>query len=75
VIVKNGPSIEARSVEIGSNNEKFVVVKNGLTPGDMVLVDADNYRELVEFPDVNPAVESKKSATTSSMTSSRSNNS
>jgi multidrug efflux pump subunit AcrA (membrane-fusion protein) len=75
VIVKNGPSIEARPVEIGSNNEKFVVVKNGLTPGDMVLVDGDNYRELVEFPDVNPAVESKKSATTSSMTSSRSNNS
>jgi multidrug efflux pump subunit AcrA (membrane-fusion protein) len=50
VIVKNGPSIEARAVEIGSNNEKFVVVKSGLESGEQVLVDADNYLDAVDIP-------------------------
>lgn len=51
VIVKTDDGkIEPRPVEIGSNNEKFVVIKKGLQPGEHVLIDADNYRDIVEFP-------------------------
>jgi multidrug resistance efflux pump len=50
VIVKTETGIEPRHVEIGSNNDKFVVIKSGLEPGDVVLVDADNYRDAVEIP-------------------------
>jgi multidrug efflux pump subunit AcrA (membrane-fusion protein) len=51
VIVKTDVGkIEPRRVEVGSNNEKFVVIKKGLQQGDQVLIDADNYRDLIEFP-------------------------
>ena len=50
VIVKTDSGIASRHVEIGSNNDKFVVIKSGLKPGDVVLVDADNYRDAVEIP-------------------------
>ncbi len=50
VLVKSEQGIKARSVEIGSNNEKFVVIESGLQAGDQVLVDADNYRDNVTLP-------------------------
>lgn len=51
VLVKSAKTnIEPRLVEIGSNNEKFVIIKSGLKPGEQVLVDADNYIDAVEFP-------------------------
>lgn len=51
VIVKTpGGKIEPRSVSIGSNNEKFAVITKGLSPGEEVLVDADTYRDSIEFP-------------------------
>jgi multidrug efflux pump subunit AcrA (membrane-fusion protein) len=45
VLVKNGNKIEARSVEIGPNNEKFIVIESGLSPGEEVLIDPDKYLE------------------------------
>jgi len=50
VIVKTENGIEPREVEIGSNNEKFVIIKSGVEPGEIVLVDADNYRDDVKLP-------------------------
>ena len=50
VIVKTETGIEARAVEIGPNNEKFVVIKKGLQVGDVVLIDADSYRDKIELP-------------------------
>ncbi len=50
VIVKENAGISVRPVEIGSNNEKFVVVKSGLESGEQVLVDADNYLDAVDIP-------------------------
>ena len=51
VIVKTpAGKIEPRSVSIGSNNEKFAVITKGLSPGEEVLVDADTYRDSIEFP-------------------------
>ena len=41
--VKVGDEIESRQVEIGQNNDQYVVVKEGLSPGEAVLIDADSY--------------------------------
>ena len=40
--VKSGEQIESRQVEIGINNEQYVVIENGLQPGEEVLIDADS---------------------------------
>lgn len=50
VIVKSKTGIEPRLVEIGSNNDKFVVIKQGLKSGELILIDADNYRDVIELP-------------------------
>lgn len=40
VLVANGESIEERRVVLGSSNDEAVVVKEGLRPGERVVVDA-----------------------------------
>ena len=51
VIVKTSAGkIEPRLVSIGSNNDKFAVITKGLSAGEEVLVDADTYRDSVDFP-------------------------
>lgn len=50
VLLKKGDELEVREVEIGSNNEKFAVINSGLDVGELVLIDPDPYRDLVEFP-------------------------
>lgn len=50
VLVKSQTGIEPRKVEVGSNNESFVIINNGVQAGENVLVDADNYRDQIEFP-------------------------
>ena len=47
VVVRNDSGVEARPIEISSNNEQFVVVTEGLEPGEDVLVDPDDYLEMV----------------------------
>ena len=41
--VKVGDQIESRQVEIGANNDQYVIVSSGLSPGETVLIDADSY--------------------------------
>lgn len=50
VLVRKGEELEVREVEIGSNNEKFAVIKSGLDTGEQVLIDPDPFRDLLEFP-------------------------
>ena len=51
VIVKTSAGgIEPRLVSIGSNNEKFAVITEGLNVGEEILVDADTYRDAIDFP-------------------------
>jgi HlyD family secretion protein len=53
VIVKTpAGKIEPKLVSIGSNNEKFAVITKGLSAGEEILVDADTYRDAIEFPTV-----------------------
>ncbi len=55
VLVKTGVnSIAPREVQIGSNNEQFVVITKGLSVDDEVLIDPDNYSEDIEFPVTEP---------------------
>lgn len=42
--------LEARDVTIGSSNEKFVVVQQGLNPDEHVVLYPQNYEDKVEFP-------------------------
>lgn len=37
-------------VQIGPNNEQHVVIESGLKPGDSVLIDPDNYIDIVVLP-------------------------
>ena len=50
VMVKSDTGIETRKVDVGSNNEVYAIINQGLEPGENVLVDADNYRDQIEFP-------------------------
>ncbi len=54
VFVKDGEAIEARQVEIGVNNDQFVIIQDGVAVGEEVLVDADNYRQSYKFSATNP---------------------
>ncbi len=49
VLVKTDTGVEPRRVEVGSNNERFVIIKSGIEPGVDVLVDADNFRDQFDF--------------------------
>ncbi len=51
VLVLKDNDLDVRPIEIGSNNESFVVVTEGLQPGELVLIDPDAYQDSVEFPE------------------------
>jgi len=54
VVVKDNGELEARPVEIGFNNEQFVVIEDGLNAGEEVLIDPDEYLEVVGLPASGP---------------------
>ncbi|MEE2642733.1 MAG: HlyD family efflux transporter periplasmic adaptor subunit [Planctomycetota bacterium] len=41
----------ARSVTIGANNDKFVIIQSGLAEGDKVLINPEKQKEKINFPD------------------------
>ncbi len=45
VFVKGPRRVDPRKVAIGVNNDKFVVITEGLEAGEEILVDADHHRE------------------------------
>jgi multidrug efflux pump subunit AcrA (membrane-fusion protein) len=50
VFVMTASGIEARKVELGTNNEQFVIITAGLEAGQDVLVDGDGYKADYKFP-------------------------
>lgn len=73
--------VQARQVEIGSNNSRFVVINKGLQPGDQVAMNPRGFLDSIELPAaITPAekiaarfeeVNSReKSTTTATVTSS-----
>ena len=49
VIVWSEAGLQGRRVEIGPNNDKFVVIENGLQEGEQVIIDGESYRDAVEL--------------------------
>lgn len=56
-IVKEGPGVGLRELTLGSTNDKFVIVKDGLSDNEQVVVNPKRNLHLVELPDVAPAQE------------------
>ncbi len=52
VFLRDEQQIRPVPVEIGSNNEKFVVIQSGVEEGAQVLVDADNYLEKFDLAEL-----------------------
>ncbi|RIK78002.1 MAG: hypothetical protein DCC68_16155 [Planctomycetota bacterium] len=54
-LVSSDNKLTAKPVEIGANNDKFVVVHSGLSEGEQVALDGKQYAESVEFPEAPEA--------------------
>ncbi len=54
-LMKGANRLEAREVLLGSTNDKFLVVQDGLTEGDSVLLNPRVYLKEVELPASPPA--------------------
>jgi len=50
VFVRKKGTIEARAIQTGSNNDRFVIIESGVEAGEEVLIDPESYRDQVEFP-------------------------
>ncbi len=56
VVVKTESGVlQPRLVTIGSNNEKFIVLKRGVETGEEVLIDPENYSDDLVFPESSSA--------------------
>ncbi|MDO4574001.1 MAG: efflux RND transporter periplasmic adaptor subunit [Planctomycetia bacterium] len=53
-ILQQGKRFEARELELGSSNDKVVIVKSGLAESDRVLAAAFQHRDLVQLPELSP---------------------
>ncbi|MHB1037292.1 MAG: HlyD family efflux transporter periplasmic adaptor subunit [Pirellulales bacterium] len=51
-ILPDQMSWETREVSIGSTNDKFVVIQNGLKEGERVLLNAYAYRDEIDLPEL-----------------------
>jgi len=57
-LLANSPqTIEAREVEIGASNDKFVVIESGLAVNDQVCVTPKNYLDRVDLPEASDVQE------------------
>jgi multidrug resistance efflux pump len=51
--MRSGSDWEAREIEVGATNDKFVVVEKGLEAGDLVAMNAAALREKLNLPEVS----------------------
>lgn len=49
-LLPNASGLEVRKITIGSTNEKFVVIKDGLKPKELVVVNPRTYLDQVKLP-------------------------
>jgi multidrug efflux pump subunit AcrA (membrane-fusion protein) len=54
-LVSSNRTLTPKPVEIGPNNDKFVVVHSGLSEGDEVALDSAHYAEEATFPEAPEA--------------------
>lgn len=53
-VVQTPDGWEARMVEIGLTNEKYVVIRDGLAEGETVAMNAASFREAIDLPELPP---------------------
>ena len=53
-VLPDGKGWRSREVQIGSTNDKFVVIRDGLQPGEKVVLGAAGYRDEVDLPELPP---------------------
>lgn len=51
-LLPTATGLEARKIKIGSTNEKFVIIKDGLAAADTVVVNPRGYLDLVKLPEI-----------------------
>jgi HlyD family secretion protein len=51
-LVKNGKGFETRQLTLGSNNDKTVVVKDGVKVDEQVVLDPSSHLDLFKFPNI-----------------------
>jgi hypothetical protein len=61
-VFRDGHDYRAQKVKIGSTNDKFVVISEGLKEGDEVVMGAAAYRDKVDLPELPPESKGKKAA-------------
>ena len=49
IVVENNRYV-ARFLHVGANNDKFVIIKSGLTAGERVLINPEKQRDKVDYP-------------------------
>ncbi len=52
----------AQEVQIGPDNDKFVIIQSGLAEGDLVAMNPDDYRELLQIPKTTPSQQNREDA-------------
>jgi hypothetical protein len=55
LLVRGGSALEARQVLLGSTNEKFLVIRDGLSHDDVVLMNPRVHLTSVNLPEVDVA--------------------
>ncbi|MBL9125575.1 MAG: efflux RND transporter periplasmic adaptor subunit [Planctomycetaceae bacterium] len=51
-LLPTATGLEARKIKIGSTNEKFVIIKDGLAASESVVINPRNYLDRVELPEI-----------------------
>lgn len=51
-LLPTATGLEARKITIGSTNEKFVVIREGLAPAETVVINPRSYLDLVDLPEI-----------------------
>jgi hypothetical protein len=52
-LVRNGETYETREVVISSTNDKVATIKQGLAPGDLVVLSPRRAGNLLDLPDLS----------------------
>lgn len=71
LLSKAESGLEAREVHIGSSNEKYLVVEDGLNAGEQVVLTPEDYEQNIDLPTAKSVVQTPAAAKRQTRTSDR----
>lgn len=71
LLSKAESGLEAREVHIGSSNEKYLVVEDGLNAGEQVVLTPEDYEQNIDLPTAKTVVQTPAAAKRQTRTSDR----